>query len=270
MSSAIAAHKHGRHGRPLIKILSIVVLWFFAPQAVQAVPRAAHKTDSELAQALIGTWEFVGHRMGFSKRFLTFNADGTSKAIRLTDEHGSPRRAENDGTWRVTNGYLIRKISDTTHDSGSPGTARSQIELIENGTAKLHYENGDTDELRRVDHLPSLPPLVTSKTWVSKLAAADAKAATLSSPKPVYPLAARKQHWTGAGVFVCHIRPDGTVASVDVGRSTGHQVLDQAATAALQHWKFQPGKMEAVNVPIVFGMNGSRVRSRAIAPEGVL
>lgn len=248
----------------------MLVFCFFAPQAIQAVPRAAHKTDSELAQALIGTWEFLGHRIGFSKRFLTYNVDGTSKAIRLTDERGSPRRAENYGTWRVTHGYLIRKITDTTHDSGSPFTSRAQIELIENGTAKLRYENGDTDELHRIGHLPSLPPLVTSKTWVSKLAAADVKAATLSSPQPVYPLAARKQHWTGAGVFVCHIRPDGMVAAVDVLRSTGHQVLDQAAITALRHWRFQPGKVEAVNVPIVFGMNGSRVRSRAIAPEGVL
>jgi hypothetical protein len=38
----------------------------------------------------------------------------------------------------------------------------------------------------------------------------------------------------------------GTVASVDVLRSTGHQLLDQAAITALQHWRFQPGKMEAI------------------------
>jgi hypothetical protein len=105
MSSAITAYKHGRRRLPVTKTLSILVLCFFDAQAVQAVARAAHKTDSELAQALIGTWEFPGHRMGFSKRFLTFNADGTSKAIRLTDDLGSPRRAENDGTWRVTHGY---------------------------------------------------------------------------------------------------------------------------------------------------------------------
>ena len=48
------------------------------------------------------------------------------------------------------------------------------------------------------------------------------------------------------------------------------RVLDQAAITALQHWRFQPGKMEAINIPIAFRMNGSRARSRAIAPEGVL
>jgi TonB family protein len=262
MSSAITAYKHGRPRLPVTKILSILVLCFFAPQAVQAVPRAAHKTDSELAQALIGKWEFLGHRIGFSKRFLIYNADGTSKAIRLTDDRGSPRRAENDGPWRVTHGYLIREITNTTHDSGPPCTVRIQIESIENGTAKLRYENGSADELRRIGHLPSLPPLVTSKTWVSKLATAEIKAATLSSPKPQYPLEARKQHWTGSGLFRCDIRSDGTVASVNVLQSTGHQMLDQAAVTALRQWRFRPGDMKAIKIPMDFWMNGSGVRPR--------
>ena len=160
----MTACKHGRRRLPVTKILSILVLCFFAPQVVQAVPGAAHKTDSELAQALIGTWEFFGHRIGFSKRFLIFNADGTSKAIRFTDDRGSPRRAENYGKWRVTHGYLIREITDTTHDRGSPFTARVQIESIENGTAKLRTKNGGI-EMRRIGQLPSLQPLVTSKNW---------------------------------------------------------------------------------------------------------
>jgi TonB family protein len=165
---------------------------------------------------------------------------------------------------------LIRNVTNTTHDSGPPFTVHVQIESIENGTAKLRDEKGSTDELRRVDHLPSLPPPVTSKHWVSNLGAADVKAATVSSPNPVYPLAARKQHWTGFGDFRCHIRADGTVAAVDVLRSTGHQVLDQAAITALREWKFQPGKMQTINIPINFRMNGRRARSHAIAPEGVL
>jgi TonB family protein len=251
--------------------LSILVICLFLPPTAQAVAAATHKTDAELRKELIGTWEFLNHRMGFSKRFLIYNADGTSKAIRLTDDRGSPRRAENYGTWHVAHGYLIRKITDTTHDSGSPFTARVQIESIENGTATFRNDNGSTHETRRIDHLPSLPPLVTSKKWASKLATADIKAATVARPQPNYPLAARQQHWTGAGVFLCHIRPDGTVASVDVRRSTGHQVLDQAAITALQRWRFQPGKVEGpINVPVDFHMNGRRVHSHAIAPEGVL
>jgi hypothetical protein len=35
--------------------------------------------------------------------------------------------------------------------------------------------------------------------------AAQAKHLALYAPHPEYPLAARKRHWTGAGVFACKI-----------------------------------------------------------------
>ena len=56
--------------------------------------------------------------------------------------------------------------------------------------------------------------------------ATQAKHYALYAPRPEYPLAARTHHWTGAGIFACNIRPDGMVASVDVLRSTGHEMLD--------------------------------------------
>jgi TonB family protein len=92
--------------------------------------------------------------------------------------------------------------------------------------------------------------------------ATQAKHRALYAPRPEYPLAARKSHWTGAGLFACNIRSDGTVASVDVLRSTGHQMLDQAAITAFRQWRFQPGDMKVVKIPINFWMNGSGVRHR--------
>ena len=93
--------------------------------------------------------------------------------------------------------------------------------------------------------------------------ATNPKHYALYAPRPEYPLIARKCHWTGSGVFACHIRLDGTVASVDVLRSTGHQMLDQAALTAFRQWRFPPeDKMKLVRIPINFWMNGSRVRHR--------
>ena len=92
--------------------------------------------------------------------------------------------------------------------------------------------------------------------------ATRAKHFALYAPRPEYPLAARRRHWTGDGVFACNIRSDGTVASVEVLRSTGYQILDQAAIAAFRQWRFQPGDMKLVKIPINFWLNGSRVRHR--------
>jgi protein TonB len=85
----------------------------------------------------------------------------------------------------------------------------------------------------------------------------------LYASRPEYPLAAQKRHWTGAGLFACNIRSNGTVASVDVVRSTGHQMLDQAAITAFRQWRFEPGnKLKLVNIPMTFWMDGSAARRR--------
>ena len=65
------------------------------------------------------------------------------------------------------------------------------------------------------------------------------------------------------GLFACNIRSNGTVASVDVVRSTGHQMLDQAAITAFRQWRFEPGdKLKLVNIPMTFWMDGSAARCR--------
>jgi len=87
--------------------------------------------------------------------------------------------------------------------------------------------------------------------------AAHVKHYAIYAPRPNYPLHARQYHWTGDGLFRCNIRSDGTVASVDVLRSTGHEMLDRAAIKALRQWRFHPGDMNAIKIPINFSMSGS-------------
>ena len=53
---------------------------------------------------------------------------------------------------------------------------------------------------------------------------------------------------------------DGTVASVAVATSSGHEVLDEAALEAVRAWHFVPAKQagqtveSTVNVPINFNL----------------
>jgi len=80
------------------------------------------------------------------------------------------------------------------------------------------------------------------------------------APPPEYPLGARQRHWTGKDIFLCYLRPDGTVSSVKILQSTGHDMLDQAGTSALGRWRFQPGNMKRVKIPLTFTMAGVRHR----------
>ena len=66
----------------------------------------------------------------------------------------------------------------------------------------------------------------------------DAKALAqimVSMPKPDYPLAARARHMTGYGVYDVWFHLDtGVVSHVDIIRSTGSKLLDDAAIRGLR------------------------------------
>jgi TonB family protein len=72
----------------------------------------------------------------------------------------------------------------------------------------------------------------------------------LYCPRPDYPMNLRGRIG-GSGKFLLHIRPDGTVQSVQTLSSTGHAELDDVAKSAFLKWRFRPGPTEA-KVPIQF------------------
>lgn len=78
--------------------------------------------------------------------------------------------------------------------------------------------------------------------------------ATVYAPYPEYPVLARMHRWIGKGYFKCMLHPNGGVLSVQVLRSTGYDVLDQAAIAALRQWRFKVIGLKAVIVPIGFSL----------------
>jgi TonB family protein len=73
---------------------------------------------------------------------------------------------------------------------------------------------------------------------------------------PDYPYAARDQHLEGSGLYRLNIKPDGTVSSVTVLKSTGYTLLDQAAIHAFRQWRFRSGALKMVKIPINFTMKG--------------
>jgi TonB family protein len=73
----------------------------------------------------------------------------------------------------------------------------------------------------------------------------------LYCPKPEYPINLRERRIGGSGVFLLHIRANGTVQSVETVDTTGHAELDELAKNAFITWRFRPGPTEA-KVPIQF------------------
>jgi TonB family protein len=85
-----------------------------------------------------------------------------------------------------------------------------------------------------------------------------AKALAIYSPKPDYPMEARSRHVTGSGMCVMTVDPgSGNVTDANMAQSIGNPILDNATTSAFKRWKFKPGTVSRVKVPITFTTNGA-------------
>jgi periplasmic protein TonB len=85
-----------------------------------------------------------------------------------------------------------------------------------------------------------------------------AKALALYAPKPQYPYEARSRHITGSGVIVVDVdSASGNVTSSSVAQSIGSPILDNAAVSAFRQWRFRPGTVSKVRIPITFTMTGA-------------
>lgn len=84
------------------------------------------------------------------------------------------------------------------------------------------------------------------------------------NPKPPYPMLARRLGAQGVVLLRVHVRKDGTVADVELARSSGFSMLDDAATRTVrERWRFVPARVDGapvaswVEVPIRFVLEGS-------------
>ena len=90
------------------------------------------------------------------------------------------------------------------------------------------------------------------------MSASQAKAAAISAPRPEYPYEARSRHITGSGVCVVTVDAgSGNVTDASMAQSTGNPILDNSATSAFRRWRFKPGTVSKVRIPITFTMTGA-------------
>jgi protein TonB len=71
----------------------------------------------------------------------------------------------------------------------------------------------------------------------------------LDSLMPAYPELARRVGATGIVIMECIIDTGGRVTNVRVLR--GHPLLDAAAVDAVYQWRYQPGTLNGIAVPVI-------------------
>jgi len=95
-----------------------------------------------------------------------------------------------------------------------------------------------------------------------RLSEKKARALAVYAPRPLYPELARAQGITGYGVVRVSVDPSsGVVTASRMQLSTGHKFLDDLALEAFRKWRFKPGSVSQVRIPITFCMRSLYVRS---------
>lgn len=91
----------------------------------------------------------------------------------------------------------------------------------------------------------------------------DYKAAYLNNPRPPYPMTARRLGLQGKVVLNVEVLAEGVCGRLNVSRSSGYEMLDNAALRTVKAWRFVPARHgdQAVTrwfqVPIKFSLGDS-------------
>ena len=115
--------------------------------------------------------------------------------------------------------------------------------------------------------LPTPDPSPRLLPTPQKLPPSQASSTVLARPNPsknsapIYPDIARKKGWAGTLILQANISAQGSVESLKILQSTGHDVLDQSAITAVRQWHFHPQKVNGnptpvtVELPVKFSLN---------------
>ena len=103
-------------------------------------------------------------------------------------------------------------------------------------------------------HRKARPPSLIGGTTPSLR---SVKATVAYAPRPVYPYEARRQRVTGSGIALLTVdQTSGTVTDVRMAQSCGNVILDNSTLEALRRWRFEPGGVTQVEVPITYTLMG--------------
>ena len=100
---------------------------------------------------------------------------------------------------------------------------------------------------------PAVQPEVASIAEPVPVSLSVAQSMAISAPLPEYTYEAKRRNLTGNGVCVVTVdTATGTVTNATMFQSTGSTVLDKLTIQTFKSWRFKPGTVSQVRVPISY------------------
>lgn len=129
-----------------------------------------------------------------------------------------------------------------------------------NRTVKLEVEARRKAMLDQIGTASPTP--IPSTRAISRapdvMSISTAKAYAVSTPRPEYPYEARSRHLMGSGVVLVTVDvATGGVTDASMVQSIGDPILDNATVSAFRRWRFRPGAVSKVRIPITYSATGA-------------
>jgi periplasmic protein TonB len=121
--------------------------------------------------------------------------------------------------------------------------------------AELRTAAGRVEKKSRVKKraTSAMQPQTASSSTPTPLSLAAAQAMAVSAPLPEYPYQAKRANITGSGVCVMTVdTASGKVTDATMTQSTGDGILDKATINTFRKWRFKPGTVSQVGVPVEY------------------
>ena len=120
----------------------------------------------------------------------------------------------------------------------------------------LLAENAIKEEVNKKSYSKNETSGIQNKNATNNLSANSEPifdAAYLNNQAPAYPSMAKKRNIQGKVLLVVLVKEDGSAAKVEVSRSSGSSILDNAAIDAVKNWQFIPAKKfgKAVSATVI-------------------
>lgn len=105
-------------------------------------------------------------------------------------------------------------------------------------------EPSDANVATSAEPAVAVAPIVSAPPApeVEPVTEAYGRAGLMNNPAPDYPTAAARVGWEGVVMLRVKVLASGAVAAVEVQQSSGHRILDDAATRTVKTWTFSPSK----------------------------
>jgi TonB family protein len=100
---------------------------------------------------------------------------------------------------------------------------------------------------------PAVQPEAASISAPIPVSLSVAQSMAITAPLPDYPYEAKRRNLTGSGICVVTVdTATGTVTNASMVQSTGSPLLDKLTVQTFKSWRFKPGTVSEVRVPISY------------------